>query len=227
MPSRSASSGISSGWRESKSSSAGLAPPRSRGAARPSPRRGAPSPARRRARRAPSAIARDRRRRARPTLAGELLQDADDLAPLLVLQLDDVVVELDRGQRLDEEARPRARAAVDDARQLAPVLGLQQQHVAVVARRDDAVLQQPLARRGCAGSPPSRDVSCDFRRSERAPQLGEPRRGVVGHLARRQERAADGDRHVARVLDARRRRRASAGRPPRGRRGARSRRRPR
>ena len=75
----------------------------------------------------------------------ELLQDAHDLAPLRVLHLDDVVVELDRRQRLDEEARAGAGAAVDDAGELALLLGLQQQHVAVVARGDDAVLQQPLA----------------------------------------------------------------------------------
>ena len=35
---------------------------------------------------------------------GQLGEDADHLAPLLVLQLDDVVVELDRGQGLHEHA---------------------------------------------------------------------------------------------------------------------------
>ena len=87
---------------------------------------------------------RDRRPRARRPARVSSRRMRIDLGPLLVLQRDDVVVELDRGQRLDEEARARARAAVDDPRQLALVLGLEQQHVAVVARRDDAVLQQPL-----------------------------------------------------------------------------------
>ena len=135
-------------------------------------------------------------------LGRELLQDADDLAPLGVLQLDDVVVELDRGQRLDEQARARARAAVDDARQLPLLLGLQQQHVAVVARGDDAVLQQALAL-GAAQVAFHHARQLGAQPHERAPQLGEPRRGVVAELARGQQGPPDGDRHGARVLDAR------------------------
>jgi len=57
----------------------------------------------------------------------QLLQDPQHLVALLVLQLHDVVVQLDRGERLHEEARAGARGAVDDPGQLALVLGLQQQ----------------------------------------------------------------------------------------------------
>ena len=163
---------------------------------------------------------------ARADAGGELLQDAHDLAPLGVLQLDDVVVELDRRQRLDEQARARARAAVDDAGELAPLLGLQQQHVAVVARRDDAVLQQPLA----LGAP---EVALHHARElgaqpqQRAPQLGEPGRGVVAELARRQERPADRDRDRASCPRPGRRAARARARRPRAPRDARSRRRPR
>ena len=43
-------------------------------------------------------------------------------------------------------------------------------------------------------------VSCDREAQERAADVGELRRGVVGHLARGQERPADRRGHVARVL---------------------------
>ncbi len=76
--------------------------------------------------------------------ARQLAQDPDHLAALLVLQGDDVVVQLDRGQRLHEQARPRAGRAVDDAGELAAMLRLQQQHVAVVAGRDELVLQDAV-----------------------------------------------------------------------------------
>ena len=80
------------------------------------------------------------------------------------------------------------------------VLGLQQQHVAVVAGGDDLVLQQPL---GVAAAQVALHDARELRpqAQQRAAEVGEPRRGVVGHLARGQERPADRHRHVARVLD--------------------------
>ena len=88
---------------------------------------------------------------------------------------------------------------MDDPRQLASLLRLEQQHVAVVAHRDDAVLQQPL---GVAAAQVSLHHGRELRlqAEERPAHVGELRRRVVGHLARRQERAADGRGHVGRVV---------------------------
>ena len=73
----------------------------------------------------------------------QLGEDANHFATLFVLQLDDVVVEGHRGQRLHEDALSRARAAVDHPRKQALVVGLHEQHEAVVAGGDDLVLQEP------------------------------------------------------------------------------------
>ena len=129
---------------------------------------------------------------------GQRLEDQHDLAPLLVLQLDDVVVELDRGQRLDEDARPGARAAVHDARDLAAVLGLQQHHVAVVARGDELVLQHAV---GVLAVEERLHHRGELRpqAGERAPRLGQLGRGVVRDLAAGKDGAADRHRHLRRV----------------------------
>ena len=121
---------------------------------------------------------------------GQRLQDPDDLAPLLVLQLHDVVVEVDRGQRLHEHARPRARAAVHDPRDLAAVLGLQQQHVAVVARGDELVLQHAV---GVLALQERLHHRGELRAQahEGPPRLGELGRSVVRHLAARKDGAAN------------------------------------
>ena len=133
----------------------------------------------------------------------QIAQDAHDLGPLLVLQRDDVVVELDGGQGLDEEARARAGAAVDDPRQLALLLRLEQQNVAVVAHRDDPVLQQPL-RVAAAQVPFHHGRELRLQAQERPAHVGELRRRVVRHLARGQQRATHGGRDVGRVLGFRR-----------------------
>ncbi len=134
---------------------------------------------------------------------GQRLQDPDDLAPLLVLKLDDVVVEVDRGQRLHEHALPRARASVHDPRDLAAVLGLQQHHVAVVARGDELVLEhavgvlaleEGLHHRGEPRTEPHQGP----------PRLGELGRGVVRDFATRKDGAADRGRHLGRVAHERR-----------------------
>ena len=120
-------------------------PCRGRGAPWPAPRPARPGLGRRSARSAASA----------PTRARQLAQDAHDLGPLLVLERHDVVVQLHRRHRLDEQARAGAGAAVDDAGELAAVLGLQEEHVAIVARGDELVLQEPLGVLALGGTTPS------------------------------------------------------------------------
>ena len=55
---------------------------------------------------------------------GEREQDAVDLLGLLLLERHDLVVHLDGAERLHEQRGATRRAAVDDARDAAPVLGL-------------------------------------------------------------------------------------------------------
>ena len=77
-------------------------------------------------------------------LRREVAQDALDLLLLGERQLLDVVVELDDGHRLDEERRARGRLVVDDAREARAVLLLDGDDVALVANRDDGVLEELL-----------------------------------------------------------------------------------
>ena len=72
---------------------------------------------------------------------GQFEQDAMDFLGLLLEQGDDVVVDLDRAERLEEEARAARRAAVHDAGNRRALLGAHQQHVAPVAVGDDLLLQ--------------------------------------------------------------------------------------
>ena len=62
--------------------------------------------------------------RARAERVGQREQDAADLLGLLLLERDDVVVDLDRAERLEKQARAARRRAVHDARNAAAVLGL-------------------------------------------------------------------------------------------------------
>ncbi len=225
MPSRSASFGMSSGWRESRSSRSGFGPSTISGgwASMSTARRAIACTASS----SPRTEAMSARSSARcPARAVSSCRMRSDLVPLLVLQLHDVVVQLDRGQRLHEEARARARGAVDDPRQLALVLGLQQQHVAVVAGGDDPVLQQPL---GVGAAEVALHDARELRpqAQERPADVGELRRGVVGHLARGQD-APGGWPRPRRPCPAPRRPGATGGgcRPP-GPPGGRSRPRPR
>ncbi len=133
--------------------------------------------------------------------ARQLAQDPDHLAALLVLQGDDVVVQLDRGQRLHEQAGPRAGRAVDDPGELAAMLRLQEQHVAVVAGGDELVLKHAV------GVLPAQEALHHARElrlqaQEAAAHLQEPRRGVVRHLPRADDGLADGPGHRAQVADA-------------------------
>ena len=117
-------------------------------------------------------------------------QDAEDLFPLALFELDDVVVDFDRGGRLQEQAGAAARAAVHDARDVAPVFGAHQQHVAAVPLGDHFVLQ--VLRRVLA----AREL---FERlAQLLPQVpqaiadaAERGAGVVEHLARDVDGLAD------------------------------------
>ena len=72
---------------------------------------------------------------------GERQQDAEDLLGFFFLQRHDVVVRLDRGHRLDEEARAGRRRAVHDAGNRRLVLGPHHQHEAAVPAGDHLLLQ--------------------------------------------------------------------------------------
>ncbi len=133
---------------------------------------------------------------------GQVLEDANDLPPLFVLQGDDVVVQLDRGQRLHEEARPRTRAAVDDARDLAAVLGLEEKHVAVVAGGDELVLQEAV-RLLAAQERLHHARELGPEESEGPPGLRQLGRSIVRHLPRGKDRPPDGRPHRGQVLDLR------------------------
>ena len=72
---------------------------------------------------------------------GQREQDSQDLFVLLLLEGDDVVVDLDRAERLEKQARTARRRTVHDARDGPAVLGFDDEHVAAVALGDHLVLQ--------------------------------------------------------------------------------------
>ena len=89
---------------------------------RRSPARAAPSPGARRARWPPRSM-RARSLGALAEAIGQREQDAVDLFGFLLLERDDLVVDFDRAERLEEQGGAARRAAVDDARDRAAVLG--------------------------------------------------------------------------------------------------------
>ena len=119
---------------------------------------------------------------------GQLEEDPLHLGRLAVAEGDDVVVDLDGAERLEKQARPAARAAVDDARDRVAVLGLDHQHLPAGAFRHDALLQ--IARRALA---PQVGV-------ERGPQ---PVRLPAQLLADRSQGLRGVVHHAARVVDLR------------------------
>ena len=131
--------GISSGWRAARSSRRPSVDERRLDAV-DDRSRSAPSPAARRAR-SPTSTSRCRSSARRAERVGQRQQDAPDLLGLLLLERDDVVVDLDRAERLEKQARAARRAAVHDARNRGAVLGAHHQHVAAVALGDDLLLQ--------------------------------------------------------------------------------------
>ena len=76
-----------------------------------------------------------------PQGIGERQQDPPHFLEFLLLERDDVVVDLDRAERFEEQAGAAARAAVDDAGNGRPVLAADDEDVAAVAIGDDLLLQ--------------------------------------------------------------------------------------
>ena len=72
---------------------------------------------------------------------GEAEQDSTNFRGFAVLERDNVVVDFDRTQRLQKEARAARRAPVDDARDGRAVLRLDDEHVATAAVGDDLFLK--------------------------------------------------------------------------------------
>ena len=121
---------------------------------------------------------------------GQLPEDAKDLFALLLLERDDLVVDLDRAERLEIQAGAAAGAAVDNSRNRGAMLCLDDEHVAAVAIADDLILQvfrrlfsaQVRLERGAQ----PRALFAKLRAQSR--QLGAR---VVVHLARWVDLAAD------------------------------------
>ena len=120
----------------------------------------------------------------------ELEEDPAHFLRLLLLERDDVVVDLDRVERFEIDARAARGCAVHDPRNRGAMFGADDDHVAAVAIGDDLVLQV------------FRRVAPAHVRLERRPQLRplapqpvadarERRARVVGHLARRIDLPAD------------------------------------
>ena len=113
-----------------------------------------------------------------------------DLLLLLLLERDDVVVDLDRAQRLEEQARAARGAAVHDAGNRRPVFRADDEHVAPVAVGDDLLLQ--VFRRVLAAQVglerPAQPRALLAQAIAQALQL---RTGIVDDLARRIDLAAD------------------------------------
>ena len=147
---------------------------------------------------------------AAPERVGQREQDAADFLGFLLLERDDVVVDLDRAERLEEQARAAAGAAVHDARNRRPVLGADDEHVAAVAIGDDLLLQ--VLRRVLAAQ-----VRLE-RAAQPRPLLAQAiaqalqlRAGIVDDFAGGIDLAADVARSRARTRPRSRRWRASSG----------------
>jgi hypothetical protein len=124
--------------------------------------------------------------RADPERVGQRQQDASDLLVFLFFERDDVVVDLDGAERFEKQAGTARGRAVDDARDAAAVLGLDEQHVAAVALGDDLVLEI------------FRGVLAAQVRLERAPQ---PRALLAEAIANELQLGAGGIDHLARRVD--------------------------
>ena len=125
-----------------------------------------------------------------PERIGEREQDAPDLFGFLLLERDDVVVDLDRAERLEEQAGAAAGAAVDDSRNRGAMLAADDEHVAAVAVGDDLLLQilrrVPAAQIGLERAPQPRALF-----TQPIPQAGQLRARIVDDLVRRADLAAD------------------------------------
>ena len=140
----------------------------------PWPPTGRTGRARRASRAAASALAATKRR--------QLVEDAGDLLGLGDLRLAPGVAQLDRDERLDEQRLAAARRVVDDALDPRPRLGLDRDHVAAVAQRDDRLLERaPELRADERVEPAAQPVVGD---PDGRAQAAEARRGGVEQLAR-------------------------------------------
>ena len=120
----------------------------------------------------------------------QLVEDPLDLLLLGRLRLPPGVAELDGDHRLDEQRRAAAGRVVDDALDPGPGLGLDRDHVAAVAERDDRLLERAAQLRADERvEPPPQPVVRD---ADRRPQPAEARRRGVEQLADRVEAAGEG-----------------------------------
>ena len=117
-------------------------------------------------------------------LIRQLQQDPADFFGFLLFELDDLVVDLNRLHRLDEQARAAGRSAVDDAGNRAAMFGAHHQDVAAVAIRDDLLLQI-LRRLPSAQKRVERGAQARFLLTQPLADGGERGTGVVGNLSGR------------------------------------------
>ncbi len=125
-----------------------------------------------------------------PEGVGQREQDAADFFLLLLLERHDVVVDFDRAQRLEEQARAARGAAMDDAGDRRAVFRADDEYVAAVAVGDDLLLQ---VLRGVLAAQVRLERAAQARplfpeSIAEALQLGT---GVVRHLARGVDLATD------------------------------------
>ena len=113
---------------------------------------------------------------------GERQQDAEDLLGLLLLERHDVVVDLDGGHRLEEQAGAAGRGAVDDARNRRLVLGPHHDHEPAVTAGDHLFLQI-LRRVAAPGELLERGAQLGPLPAQPLANRGERRAGLVHDLA--------------------------------------------
>ena len=125
-----------------------------------------------------------------PELIGQLQQDAPDFLRFLLLERDDVVVDLDRAQRLEEQAGAARRRAVDDARDRRAVLRAHDEDEAAVAVGDDLILEV-LRRVAVAQERLERAAQPRLLASQAVAHRPQFRAGIVLDLARRVDLVPD------------------------------------
>ena len=139
---------------------------------------------------------------------GKRQQNAADFLRLLLFERDDVVVDLDRAERLEKQAGAAARAAVDDSRNCRAMLAADDEDVAAVAVGHDLLLEI-LGRVAAAQVRFERSTQPRPLFSQAIAQCRELRAGVVDDFERRADLAADvGDLSAGTRRPSRRSRRA-------------------
>ena len=126
----------------------------------------------------------------RADLCRERGQNAGDLLLLLCAQLHDAGIGFDHGGGLDKDGSAGGRNIVDDAADLAAVLGTHGHNIAAITQRDDRVLQKFVGSRilddgiqlGADGI---------FSLADLAAQIGQRGAGGIGHLFGRKDAVRD------------------------------------